>query len=181
MLPKRAGQVERRTHDSNRHGTTSLFAALDVKTGTVIGKYMPRHRAAEFRRFLDTVEANVPAEIDIHVVMDNASSHKTRPIRNWFAKRPRRHMHYTPTSNSWINQVERFCASLTDGQIRRSANRSTAELEAAINAYMDAHNADPKPFRWTKSADDILAAVQRFCQRTIDVQTKCLETSDPGH
>ena len=181
MLPMRPGQLERRTHDYKRHGTTSLFAALNVKTGNVIGRCMPRHRAAEFRHFLDAVEVKVPKELDIHVVMDNASSHKTQLIRAWFAKRPRWHVHYTPTSSSWINQVERFFALLTDDQIRRSAHRSTAELEAAINAYIDAHNADPKPFRWTKSADDILAAVQRFCQRTTDVQAKCLETSESGH
>jgi transposase len=173
MLPLRPGQAERRTHDYKRHGTTSLFAALDVKAGTVIGRCMPRHRAREFRRFLDAVEANVPQDLDIHVVMDNASSHKTKLIRDWFAKRPRWHVHYTPTSASWINQVERFFASLTDDQIRRGAHRSTAELEAAINTYIDAHNADPRPFRWTKSADDILAAIQRFCQRTIAVQTQC--------
>ena len=177
----RPGQVERRTHDYKRHGTTSLFAALDVKTGSVIGRCMPRHRAAEFRRFLDSVAANVPKDLEIHVVMDNASSHKTQLIRNWFAKRPRWHMHYTPTSASWINQVERFFALLTDDQIRRSTHRSTAELEAAITAYIKAHNDDPKPFRWTKSSDDILAAVQRFCQRTIELQTTCLETSDSGH
>jgi transposase len=181
LLPLRPGQVERHTHDYKRHGTTSLFAALDVKAGTVIGRCMPRHRAAEFRRFLDTVEVNVPKNLDIHVVMDNASSHKTKLIRDWFAKRPRWHVHYTPTSASWINQVERFFALLTDDQIRRSAHRSTTELEAAITAYIDAHNAAPKPFRWTKSAEDILAAVQRFCQRTIDVQAKCLETSGAGH
>jgi transposase len=181
LLPLRPGQAERRTHDYKRHGTTSLFAALDVKAGTVIGRCMPRHRAAEFRRFLDAVETNVPKDLDIHVVMDNASSHKTKLIRDWFAKRPRWHVHFTPTSASWIDQVERFFALLTDGQIRRGAHRSTAELEAAIAACIDAHNADPKPFRWTKNADDILAAVQRFCQRTIDVQTKCLETSDSGH
>lgn len=173
MLPLRPGQAERRTHDYKRHGTTSLFAALDVKTGSVIGKCMPRHRAQEFRRFLDEVERNVPNDLDIHVVMDNASSHKTKLIRDWFAKRPLWHGHYTPTSASWINQVERFFGLITDDQIRRSAHRSTAELEAAITAYLDTHNADPKPFRWTKSADDILAAVERFCQRTNTVQTKC--------
>ena len=181
LLPLRPGQVERRTHDYKRCGTTSLFAALDVQAGTVIGKCMLRHRAAEFRRFLDTVEANVPEGLDIHVVMDNASSHKTALIRNWFAKRPRWHVHYTPTSASWINQVERFFALLTDDAIRRSAHRSTAELEAAITAYIEAHNAEPKPFRWTKSANDILAAVQRFCQRTVNVQANCLGTSEPGH
>jgi hypothetical protein len=173
LLPLRPGQAERRTHDYKRHGTTALFAALDVKAGTVIGKCMPRHRAAEFRRVMDVVEQNVPKDLDIHVVMDNASSHKTKLIRNWFAKRPRWHVHYTPTSASWINQVERFFALLTDAQIRRGAHRSTAELEAAITAYIDTHNADPKPFRWTTSADDILAAVERFCQRTINVQTQC--------
>ena len=173
LLPMRPGQAERRTHDYKRHGTTSLFAALDIKAGTVIGQCMPRHRAVEFRRFLDTVEKNVPRDLDIHVVMDNASSHKTKLIRDWFARRPRWHMHYTPTSASWLNQVERFFGLLTEGQIRRGAHRSTAELEAAIAAYIDARNADPKPFRWTKSADDILAAIARFCQRTIDVQLPC--------
>jgi transposase len=113
--------------------------------------------------------------------MDNAGSHKTKLIHDWFAKRPRWHVHYTPTSASWINQVERFFALLTEDQIRRGAHRSTAELEAAITAYIDAHNADPKPFRWTKSAEDILAAVTRFCQRTVDMQARCLETSDSGH
>jgi transposase len=173
LLPLRPGQAERRTHDYKRHGTTSLFAALDVKAGTVIGKCMPRHRAEEFRRFLDMVEKSVPADLDIHVVMDNASSHKTKLIRDWFAKRPTWHPHFTPTSASWINQVERFFGLLTDQQIRRGAHRSTKQLEAAITAYLDARNADPKPFRWTKSADDILAAIARFCRRTLDVQAQC--------
>ena len=139
----------------------------------MIGKCMPRHRAAGFRRFLDTVERNVPGDLDIHVVMDNASSHKTKLIRDWLAKRPRWHVHYTPTSASWINQIERFFALLTGDQIKRGAHRSTAELEAAIIAYIDPHNGDPRPFRWTKSADDILAAIQRFCQRTMAVQAQC--------
>jgi transposase len=173
LLPLRPGQVERRTHDYERHGTTSLFAALDVKAGTVIGRCRPRHRAAEFRKFLDEVERNVPADLDIHVVMDNASSHKTKLIRDWFAKRPRWHAHYTPTSASWINQVERFFGLLTDQQIRRGVHRSTEDLEAAITAYIDDRNADPRPFRWTKSADDILACIERFCRRTIDVQSRC--------
>ena len=173
LLPLRPGQAERRTHDYERHGTTSLFAALDVRAGTVIGRCMPRHRAAEFRRFLDEVERNVPAEVDVHVVMDNASSHKAKLIRDWFAKRPRWHVHFTPTSSSWINQVERFFALLTDRRIRRGAHRSTAELEAAIAAFIAARNADPKPFRWTKSADDILASIERFCRRTVDVQARC--------
>jgi transposase len=173
LLPMRPGQAERRTHDYQRHGTTSLFAALDVKAGTIISKCMPRHRAVEFRRFLDTVENNVPADLDIHVIMDNASSHKTKLIRDWFAKRPRWHTHFTPTSSSWINQVERFFALLTEQQIKRGAHRSIKQLEAAIAAYIDARNADPKPFRWTKTADDILASIERFCRRTLAVQAQC--------
>ena len=173
LLPMRPGQAERRTHDYKRHGTTSLFAALDVRAGTVIGACMPRHRAREFRRFLDTVEASVPGDLDIHVVMDNASSHKTKLLRDWFARRPRWHAHFTPTSSSWINQVERFFALLTEQQIRRGAHRSTAELEAAIAACIATRNADPKPFPWTKSADDILACIERFCRRTIAVQAQC--------
>lgn len=167
LLPMRPGQAERRTHDYERHGITTLFAALDVKAGTIVGKCMPRHRAREFRKFLDEVERNVPANLDIHVVMDNASSHKTKLIRAWFAKRHRWHVHFTPTSSSWINQVERFFALLSEQQIKRGVHRSTAELEAAINTYIKARNADPKPFRWTKSADDILASIERFCRRTI--------------
>ena len=173
LLPMRRGQVERHTHDYKRHGTTSLFAALDVKGGTIIGKCQPRHRAQEFRRFLDTVEQNVPADLDIHVVMDNASSHKTKLIRDWFAKRSRWHVHFTPTSSSWINQVERFFALLTEQQIKRGAHRSAKELENAIATYIDSHNADPKPFRWTKSADDILASIARFCRRTVNLQAHC--------
>ena len=159
LLPMRPGQAERRTHDYKRHGTTSLFAALDVKAGTIIGKCMPRHRAQEFRRFLDTVERNVPADLDIHVVMDNASSHKTKLIRGWFAKRPRWHVHFTPTSSSWINQVERFFA-LAD---RRADQTRRASLHRRAGSgdqrLYQTHNADPKPFRWTKSADDILASI----------------------
>jgi transposase len=167
LLPMRPGQAERRTHDYTRHGTTSLFAALDVTAGTVIGKCMRRHRAQEFRRFLDEVERNVPANLDIHVVMDNYGTNKTKLIRNWFAKRPRWHVHFTPTSASWINLVERFFALLTDRAVRRGSFQTVAELEAAITAYIDAANADPKPFVWTKSADDILASIQRFCLRTL--------------
>ncbi len=172
LLPLRPGQAERRSHDYKRHGTTSLFAALDVKAGKVIGQCFKRHRASEFRKFLDTLESNVPDGLDIHIILDNASSHKTQLIRDWFAKRPRWHVHFTPTSASWINQVERFFALLTDQQIRRGVHRSTQELEKAIMSYIDGHNLDPKPFKWTKSADDILQSVQRFCQRTIDVQSQ---------
>lgn len=166
LLPMRPGQVERRTHDYRRHGTTSLFAALDVKTGKVIGEMHRRHRSREFRKFLDTIEANVPHTLDVHVVMDNYGTHKTALIRNWFAKRPHFHPHFTPTYGSWLNQVERWFAELTQNQIRRGSHRSVRELEKAIREFMDAHNSDPKPFVWAKSADDILASIARYAQRT---------------
>ena len=177
LLPLRPGQAERRTHDYTRHGTTSLFAALDIATGAVIGRCYPKHRSSEFRRFLDQVEANVPADLDVHLVMDNYATHKTKPIRDWLAKRPRWHVHFTPTGASWINQVERFFALITERQIRRGVHRSTRQLEADIHAFIDARNADPKPFRWTKSADDILAAIQRFCLRTLQNG----RTTESGH
>jgi transposase len=124
LLPMRPGQAERRTHDYKRHGTTSLFAALDVKAGTIVGKCMPRHRASEFRKFLDEIERNVPKKLDVHIVMDNYGTHKTKLIRDWFAKRPRWHVHFTPTSASWINQIERFFALLTERALRRGVFRS---------------------------------------------------------
>lgn len=177
LLPMRPGQIERRTHDYTRHGTTSLFAALDIATGAVIGRCYPKHRSSEFSRFLDQVEAAVPPNLDIHLVMDNYATHKTKPVRDWLAKRPRWHVHFTPTGASWINQVERFFALLTERQLRRGVYRSTAQLEANIRAFIDAHNASPKPFRWTKSADDILAAIQRFCLRSQQIGG----TTESGH
>ena len=168
LLPLRPGQVERRTHDYKRNGTTSLFAALDVATGRVIGQCYRRHRSAEFRKFLDHVEANVPPDLEIHIVMDNYSTHKSKAVRDWFARRPRWHVHFTPTSASWLNQVERFFADLTDKQIRRGVHRSTVELERTITEYIETVNEAPKPFRWHKSADDILAAIKRFCLRTLE-------------
>ena len=176
LLPMRPGQAEWRSHDYKRHGTLSLFAALDVQAGKVVGRCFRRHRAQEFRKFLDTVEAEVPDDLDVHLIIDNAGSHKTKRIRDWFAKRPRWHIHFTPTSASWINQVERFFGLLTDRQVRRGVHRSTVELEAAIHAYIDTHNAKPKPFRWTKSADDILAAINRFCRRTLDTHADLRRT-----
>ena len=166
MLPMRPGQVERRTHDYKRNGTTSLFAALELKTNRVIGQLHRRHRSQEFRSFLDTIEANVPANVDIHIVMDNYATHKTVAIRNWFAKRPRFHIHYTPTYGSWINLVERWFAEITNKRIRRGIFRSIKELEVAIREYIANHNESPKPFVWTKTADDILATMARFAQRT---------------
>ena len=184
LLPMRPGQAERRSHDYKRHGTTSLFAALDIATGEIIGKCFPRHRAREFRKFLDLVEANVPADLDIHIVMDNYGTHKTKAIRDWFAKRPRWQAHFTPTSASWLNQVERWFGLLTDKQIRRGVHRSTKELERTILDYIDTTNQNPKTFKWTKSADDILGAIQRFCLRTIEIaeqQAKIMRTSESGH
>jgi transposase len=163
VLPMRPGQPERRSHDYKRHGTTSLFAALDIATGKVIGQCFPRHRATEFRKFLDEIEANVPKDLDVHLVMDNYATHKTPLIRAWFAKRPRWHVHLTPTSSSWLNQVERFFALITEKKIRRGVYRSVADLKADIEAFIQNHNSEPKPFRWTKSADDILASIERFC------------------
>jgi hypothetical protein len=136
ILPLRPGQAERRTYDFTRHGTTSLFGALDVNARTINGRCLPRHRASEFRRFLDTVEKHTPVDLDIHVVTDNASSHNTQMIRNWFAKRPNWHVHFTPTLASWLNQVDRFFALLTEQQIKRGAHSSTTELEAAITTYI---------------------------------------------
>jgi transposase len=166
MLPMRPGQVERRTHDYKRNGTTSLFAALELKTNRVIGQLHRRHRSQEFRKFLDTIEANVPADVDVHIVMDNYGTHKTAMIRNWFAKRPRFHVHFTPTYGSWLNLVERWFAEITNKRIRRGIFRSVKELEAAIREFIDIHNEDPKPFVWTRNADDILASITRFAQRT---------------
>ena len=163
MLPMRPGQPARCSHDYTRHGTTSLFAALDIATGRVIGKCYAHHRATEFRKFLDEIEAAVPPDLHVHLVMDNYATHKTKLIRNWFARRPRWHVHLTPTSSSWLNQVERFFALLTERQIRRGIHRSVVALKGAITAFIEQHNADPKPFRWTKSADDILASIERFC------------------
>ena len=131
LLPMRPGQIERRTHDYVRHGTTSLFAALDARSGDVIGKTQRRHRSVEFRKFLDTIEENVPADLDIHLILDNYGTHKTLLIRDWLAKRPRFHLHFTPTSASWLNLVERWFALLTDKQLRRGVHRSTQELETA--------------------------------------------------
>jgi len=163
MFPMRPGQAARRSHDYKRHGTTSLFAALDIATGRVIGKCYGRHRAVEFRKFLDEIEAAVPDSLDVHLVMDNYATHKTPRIRNWLAKRPRWHVHLTPTSSSWLNQVERFFALITERKIRRGIYHSVAALRTDIKSFIELHNANPKPFRWTKSAGDILSSIERFC------------------
>lgn len=166
LLPMQPGQVERRTHDYKRHGTTTLFAALNAQSGDVITQFHQRHRSAQFRAFLDLIDARVPRELDVHIIMDNYGTHKTPLIRNWFAKRPRFHVHFTPTYGSWLSLVERWFAALTMKQLRRGTFRSVPQLKAAIQAFIDAHQANPKPFIWTKSADAILASIARFAQRT---------------
>ncbi len=171
LLPMSLGHPEQRTHDYVRHGTTSLFAALDIKTGAVIGKTYRRHRAAEFKKFLAAIEAALPPEHDVHVVLDNYGTHKTKVVQRWLLKRPRFHFHFTPTSASWLNQVERWFANLTDKRIRRGTFTSTAQLEAAIRAFIEQNNEQPRPFVWTKTAADILASIQRYC----------LLTSGTGH
>jgi transposase len=168
LLPMRPGQVERRTHDYVRHGTTSLFAALDVATGKVIGECHRRHRAVEFRAFLDTLEANVPASLDVHLVLDNYATHKTPAIQRWLLKRPRFHVHFTPTSASWLNLVETFFSILTRKQLQRGVHRSTRELETTIRDYLRTYNTDPRPFVWTKTADQILESLARYCRRISD-------------
>ena len=171
MFAMRPGQAARRSHDYKRHGTTSLFAALDIATGRVIGKCYERHRAVEFRKFLDEIEAAVPDSLDVHLVMDNYATHKTSLIRNWLAKRPRWHVHLTPTSSSWLNQVERFFALITERKIRRGIYSSVAALRTDIKSFIEHHNADPRPFRWTKSAHDILSSIERFCAYNLPAMT----------
>lgn len=166
LLPFLPGQAERRTHTYSRHGTTSLFAALNVATGAVLAHCRRRHRSKEFLTFLRKIDKDVPKPLDVHVVMDNYGTHKTKAVRDWFLRRPRFQPHYTPTYSSWLNLVERFFGLLTERQIRRGVYRSTRQLELAIQQFIDAHNKDPQPIRWTKTADEILASVERHIART---------------
>jgi transposase len=167
LLPMIFGQPERATATYNRHGTTNLFAALDVATGKVIGECYPKKRAAEFRKFLNVVDGQVPAELAVHVVVDNSSIHASPPIRRWLRQRPRFHLHFTPTYSSWLNLVERWFAKLTDEALRRGSHVTTRELRDAIERYIEATNDQPKPFVWSKTADQIIASVARFCARTL--------------
>jgi transposase len=160
MKKGRAGTM---THDYKRNGTTTLFAALNVIDGKVIGQCMKRHRHQEFIRFLNRIDRQTLPYLDIHLIIDNYGAHKTPEVKRWLKKHPLFHIHFTPTSASWLNQVERFFALLTEKQLRRGVHRSTKELEAAILNYIDTVNDQPKPFRWTKSAKDILATIERFC------------------
>ena len=160
-LPLKKGRAATMTHDYKRHGTTTLFAALDVKTGLVIGECQPRHRAKEFIRFLKRIDRCVQRHLNVHLVLDNYATHKTPAVTAWLAKHPRFKLHFTPTSASWLNLVERFFAEITTKRIRRGAFRSVAELEQAIHDYLDCHNAAPKPFVWTKTANVILEKERR--------------------
>jgi transposase len=166
-LPLTFGKPGTRTHDYKRHGTTSLFAALDVATGKVIGQLKRRHRGAEFLQFLNAIDAAVPPDKDVHLIMDNYGTHKTDKVRAWFVARPRYHVHFTPTSASWLNLVERFFLQISEKWIKRGAHTSVADLEQSIRDYLDRYNVDPKPFVWHKTADTILASVARAAAKLI--------------
>ena len=168
VLPLRPGLPERRTHDYVRGGTTNLYAALDIAAGQVIADMTERHRALEFRRFLNLINRHVPDELDVHVVVDNSSTHKTPEIHRWLLRHPRFTLHFTPTYSSWMNLVERWFAELTNKWLRRGTHRSTKELEASIAHWIDAWNDDPKPFVWHKSADEILDTLATYCARISD-------------
>jgi transposase len=170
LLPMSPGQAERGTPDYARHGTTSLFAALNVATGAVIGKCYRRHRQQEFLKFLNEIDSQIPKEpgVEIHVVLDNYGTHKTPKVKRWFERHPEYHLHFTPTSGSWLNQVERFFGEITEKRIRRGAFRSVAGLEAAIVEYLANHNENPRPFVWTANADLILERVKKVCERISD-------------
>ncbi len=167
VLPLRPGSPERRTADYERHGTTSLFAALDVKTGKVIGQCYPRHRAKEFRHFLDVIDGAVRADQAVHLILDNYATHKSPTIHRWLLKHPRFHLHFIPTHSSWLNLVERWFALLTERQIKRAAHTSVRQLQEAIEQFLSVSNAAPKPFVWTKTADEILDKVARYAADTL--------------
>ena len=168
ILPLMPGVPERRTHDYVRNGTTNLYAALDVASGNVIADMSPRHRAEEFRRFLNLIDANVPAHLDVHLVLDNSSTHKTPSIQRWLVRHPRFTLHFTPTYSSWLNLAERWFAELTDKSIKRGAHRSVKDLVASIRSWVTNWNENPKPYVWHKTADDILASLATYCQRITD-------------
>src|SRR5881628_675398 len=167
LLPLQPGQPERRTYDYQRHGTTDLYAALNVASGTVIGETYPRHRAREFRTFIARLDASVPAGLEVHLILDNASPHKSAAIRRWLLRHPRFHFHFTPTYASWLNLVERWFAALTTKQLQRGVHRAVRELIAAIREFIDVHNESGKRYVWVKTADEILASIARFAQRTL--------------
>jgi transposase len=168
VLPLLPGTPQRASHDYVRHGTTNLYAALDVASGKVISQLTARHRSVEFKRFLDRVQAQVPAGLAIHVICDNSSTHKTPAIQRWLLSHPGVHLHFTPTYSSWLNLVERWFAELTSKWLGRGSHRSVAELEHSIQTWIDTWNDDPRPFVWTKTADEILDTIATYCQRIND-------------
>ena len=168
ILPIMPTTPARMTHDYVRHGTTSLFAALDLSSGSVIAQHYRRHRHQEFLRFLKLIDAAVPKDLDLHLVLDNYATHKTPKVKEWLIRHPRFHLHFTPTSSSWLNLVERWFAELTNRKLRRSAHRSVVELEADVRDWINAWNDDPKPFVWTKTADQILDTLAAYCTRIND-------------
>jgi transposase len=165
VLPMMPGMPERRTHDYLRNGITTLFAALDVATGEVIGSIHRRHRAVEFQKFLAKLDREVPADLDVHLICDNYTTHKHPSIQRWLAAHPRFHMHFTPTYSSWLNQVERWFGLLTDQRLRRGVHRTLRALENDIRAWIEQWNTNPKPFAWTKTADEILDRLASYLQR----------------
>jgi transposase len=165
VLPMMPGMPERRTHDYARHGTTSLFAAFNIADGTVIGELHRKHRATEYLKFLRAIDKAVPAELDVHVVCDNLSTHKTPAVNEWIARHPRFHVHFTPTGSSWINQVERWFAYLTTQMLQRGAHKSVQALERDIRDWIGRWNSDPRPFVWKKTAEEILNSLARYLQR----------------
>jgi len=165
VLPMMPGMPERRTHDYACNGITSLFAAFNIADGTVIGELHRQHRATEFKKFLTTIDKAVPQELDVHVVCDNYGTHKTPAIKSWLARHPRFHVHFTPTGSSWINQVERWFGFLTDQMLRRGVHKSVQALEADIRAWMADWNQHPRPFIWSKTAEEILDSLARYCRR----------------
>jgi len=165
IFPMQPGQAGRRTHDYFRHGTTSLFAALDIATGKVIGSCHQHHRHQEFLGFLRKIDQEVPVHLDIHLVLDNYATHKTPAVAEWFKKHPRYHLHFTPASASWLNQIERWFAKITEQRIRRTAFKCLPDLKQAILDYIDENNKNPKPFVWTATADIILGKVKAICSR----------------
>ena len=167
-LPLLPTTPARMTHDYVRHGTTSLFAALDVTSGSVIAQHYRRHRHQEFLRFLKLIDAAVPNGLELHLVCDNYATHKTEAVHKWLLRHPRFHLHFTPTSSSWMNLVERWFAELTNRKLRRSAHRSVTELEADIRQWINTWNKDPRPFVWTKTADQILDTLAAYCRRISD-------------
>jgi transposase len=165
VLPMLPGMAERRTHDYQRNGITSLFAAFDIEDGSVIGELHRQHRATEFKQFLTTIDKTVPHELDVHVICDNYGTHKTPAIKAWLARHPRFHVHFTPTGSSWINQVERWFGFLTDQMLRRGVHKSVQALEQEIRAWVADWNQHPRPFIWTKTAEEILDSLARYCRR----------------